>query len=131
MADLSPRLYQVYDGLLKNGRRKMAVSFSVHKIVGIQLSTVERGTYSALFIENLNASRLSEHPPVRRKKNAKRLGGIIGCKDKTYSRHLIGFPYGSWYVAFSVDNCLLMRHLYILYFTVVISSTNNMYFSVQ
>ena len=31
--------------------------------------------------KNLNASRPSEHPPVRGKMS-KRLGGIIGCKDK-------------------------------------------------
>ena len=29
------------------------------------------------------------------KKMSKRLGGIIGCKDKTSSWHLIGFPDGS------------------------------------
>ena len=26
---------------------------------------------------------------------SKRIGGIIGCKDKTYSCHLNGFPIGS------------------------------------
>ena len=29
--------------------------------------------------KNLNASRPSEHPSVRGKKNSKRFGGIIGC----------------------------------------------------
>ena len=32
---------------------------------------------------NLNASRPSEHPPVRGGGMSKRLGGIIGCKVKT------------------------------------------------
>ena len=44
---------------------------------------------------NQNAPRPSEHPPVRGKKMSKRLGGIIGCKYKTSSRHLNGFPDGS------------------------------------
>ena len=42
----------------------------------------------------LNASRPSEHP-TRGGGKSKRLGGIIGCKDKTSSWHLNGFPYGS------------------------------------
>ena len=34
--------------------------------------------------KNLNASRPSEHPPVRGGEMSKRLvGGIIGCEDKT------------------------------------------------
>ena len=48
-----------------------------------------------LFQESQNASRLSEHPPVRGEKMSKRLGGIIGCRHKTSSWHLNGFPYGS------------------------------------
>ena len=44
--------------------------------------------------KNLNASRPSEHPPVGGKMS-KRLGGIIGCEDKTSSWHLVGFPNGS------------------------------------
>ena len=44
--------------------------------------------------KNLNASRSSEHPPVRGKMS-KRLGGIIGCRYKTSSWHLNGFPDGS------------------------------------
>ena len=40
--------------------------------------------------KNLNASRPSEHPPVRGKMS-KRLGGIIGCKCKTSSWDLNGF----------------------------------------
>ena len=45
--------------------------------------------------KNLDASRPSEHPPVK-EKNVKTfsLGGIIGCKDKTSSWHLNGFPDG-------------------------------------
>ena len=45
--------------------------------------------------KNLNASRPSEHPSVREGEISKRLGGIIGCKDKTSSWHLIEFPDGS------------------------------------
>ena len=45
-------------------------------------------------LKNQNASRPSGHPPVG-ENMSKRLGGIIGCKDKTSSWHLNGFPYGS------------------------------------
>ena len=44
--------------------------------------------------KHLNASKPPEHPPVRGGEMSKRLGGIIGCKDKTSSWHLIGFPDG-------------------------------------
>ena len=44
--------------------------------------------------KNRNAPRPSEHPPVRGEKTSKRLGGIKGCKYKTSSWHLNGFPYG-------------------------------------
>ena len=44
---------------------------------------------------NMNASRPSEHPPVRGK-SVKNLGGIIGCKkDKTSSWHLSVFSDGN------------------------------------
>ena len=43
--------------------------------------------------KNMNASRPSEHP-TQRGKMSKRLGGIIGCKDKTSSWHLNGLPSG-------------------------------------
>ena len=46
----------------------------------------------------LDASRSSEHPPVRGKsggKMSKRLDGIMACKYKTSSLHLNGFPNGS------------------------------------
>ena len=51
----------------------------------------------ACFKENLNASRPSEHPPDDWGGGgvSKRLGGIIGCKYKTSSWHLNGFPDGS------------------------------------
>ena len=42
--------------------------------------------------KNQNAPRPSEHPPVKGK-NVKRSGEIIGCKYKTSSWHLNGFPY--------------------------------------
>ena len=47
---------------------------------------------SCVFLKKkLNTRRPSEHPPARGEKNVKRLGGIIGCKYKTSSWHLIGF----------------------------------------
>ena len=45
--------------------------------------------------KNQNAPRPSEHPPVRGEKMSKRLGGIKGCKYKTSSWHLNGFPDGN------------------------------------
>ena len=45
--------------------------------------------------KNQNAPRPSEHPPVREEKMSKRLGGIKGCKYKTSSWHLNGFPDGN------------------------------------
>ena len=45
--------------------------------------------------KNLNASRPSEHPPVRGKISKKLVGGgILGCKCKTSSWHLNWFPDG-------------------------------------
>ena len=44
--------------------------------------------------KNLNASRPSEHP-TQGENVSKCLGGIIGCKGKTSSWHLNGFPSGS------------------------------------
>ena len=44
--------------------------------------------------KNQNAPR-PEHPPVRGEKMSKRLGGIKGCKYKTSSWHLNGFPDGN------------------------------------
>ena len=44
--------------------------------------------------KNMNASRPSQHPPVRGEMS-KRLDGIIGRKYKTFSWHLNGFPDGS------------------------------------
>ena len=43
----------------------------------------------------MNASKPSEYLPDRGGKCQKRLGGIKGCRDKTTSWHLIGFPDGS------------------------------------
>ena len=49
-----------------------------------------------LFLKkNQNAPRPSEHPPVRGGEMSKRLGGIKGCKYKTSSWHLNGFPDGN------------------------------------
>ena len=50
--------------------------------------------YVAFLKKNLNASRPSEHP-TQGGNMSKRLGGIIGCTDKTSSWHLNGFLYGS------------------------------------
>ena len=44
----------------------------------------------------MNASRPSEHPPVREGEVLERLGVIIGCKDKNlFMAFLIRFPDGS------------------------------------
>ena len=45
--------------------------------------------------KNQNEPGPSEHPPVRAEKMSKRLGGIKGCKYKTSSWHLNGFPDGN------------------------------------
>ena len=45
--------------------------------------------------KNQNAPRPCEHPPVRGVKMSKRLGGIKGCKYKTSSWYLNGFPDGN------------------------------------
>ena len=45
--------------------------------------------------KNHNAPRSSEHPPVRGGEMTKRLGWIKGCKYKTSSWHLNGFPDGN------------------------------------
>ena len=45
--------------------------------------------------KNQNAPRPSGHPPVRGGKLSKRLGGIRGCKYKTSSWHIDGFPDGN------------------------------------
>ena len=66
------------------------------KLVRINLSGVlDLEVYSrcrCCLKKKLNASRPSEHPPVRGGGVSKRLGGIIGCKDKTSSWHLYAFP---------------------------------------
>ena len=66
----------------------LAAGIMVHSIY------VHSSRYVFFFKKNHNAPRPSEHPPVK-EKNAKRLGGIIGCKYKTSSWHLNEFPYGS------------------------------------
>ena len=51
---------------------------------------------NSILKKNLNASRPSVVSiPQSGRKISKRLGGIIGCKDKTSSWHLNGFPYDS------------------------------------
>ena len=50
--------------------------------------------FSMSLKENLNASKPSEHPPEGGNMS-KRLGGIKGCKNITFSWHLIGFPDGN------------------------------------
>ena len=52
--------------------------------------------------KNQNAPRPSEHPPVREGETSKRLGGIEGCKYKTSSWHLVGFPYGGTIIGSTV-----------------------------
>ena len=70
----------------------LAVCVTIHTIYH---EYVRYQQYSCCLKKNLNASRPSEHPPVRGKKMSKRLGGIKDCKDKTSSWHLNGFPDGS------------------------------------
>ena len=43
----------------------------------------------------MNASLDLLSIPQSGRKMSERLGGVIGCKDKTSSWHLIGFPDGS------------------------------------
>ena len=45
--------------------------------------------------KNQNAPRPSEYAPARGEEMSKRLGGIIGFKDKTSLWYLNGFPDGS------------------------------------
>ena len=42
--------------------------------------------------KNQSTPRSSEHPPVMGGKMSKRLGGIKGCKYKTFLWHLNRFP---------------------------------------
>ena len=63
-------------------------------VVHIKLGSNNMLLHRLLFKKNMNAPRPSEHLLVRGK-ISKRLGGIIGCKDKTSSWHLNGFPDGS------------------------------------
>ena len=46
-------------------------------------------------IKKQNAPRRFEHPPVKGGKMSKPLGGIKGCKYKTFSWHLNGFLDGN------------------------------------
>ena len=75
----------------------LAVGMRIEKSdsnVVISLNLLLYTWYQNLSKKNLNAPRPSEHPPLRGKMS-KRLGGIIGCKYKTSSWHLNGFPDGS------------------------------------
>ena len=45
--------------------------------------------------KNIYTSIPFEHPPDQGETLSEHLGGSIGCKDKTSSRGLIGFPCGS------------------------------------
>ena len=60
--------------------------------MGRYLASTGRMSTRTCLKKNLNASRPSEHPPVRGGDVKTFLGGIIGCKYKTSSRHLNGFP---------------------------------------
>ena len=68
--------------------------------------------------KNLNAPRPSEHPPQSGGKISKRLGGIIGCKYKTSSWHLKGFPDGS-NIGSTVYTAQSINYCYTLFMTVV------------
>ena len=60
-----------------------------------KIRSEESNLWQRFLKKNQNTPRPSEHPPLRGKKMSKRLGGIIGCKYKTSSWNLNGFPYGS------------------------------------
>ena len=60
--------------------------------------------------QNLNASRPSQQH-LAGGKISKRLDGIIGCKDKTSSWHLNGFPDGSNVGSAVVVGCLIKRKI--------------------
>ena len=64
-------------------------------IVYYYYSTLLTMYYNVSSKNNQNAPRPSEHPPVGGEKMSKRLGGIKGCKYKTSSWHLNGFPDGN------------------------------------
>ena len=52
-------------------------------------------TFCLYLKKNQNAPRSSEHPPVRGENVSESLGRIKGCKYKTSSWHLNGFPDGN------------------------------------
>ena len=65
-------------------------------IVGFLTVTVAEQHTTYCLKKNQNASRPSEHPPVRGGEMSKRLvGGVKGCKYKTSSCYLNGFPDGN------------------------------------
>ena len=63
----------------------------INKSIFVALSYL----FSYFLKKNQNAPRRSEHPPVKGGEMSKRLGGIEGCKYKTSSWHLNGFPDGN------------------------------------
>ena len=69
----------------------------VHRVCMFKLSGVYQNISTAVVLycflkKNQNTPRPSEHAPVMGEKMSKRLGGIKGCKYKTSSWHLNGFP---------------------------------------
>ena len=75
----------------------------------MSIIVVQTGTYFLyIFKKNLNASRPSEHPPVKRE-NVKTLRWIhIGCRYKTSTWHFNGFPHGSCSVDLKPGDCELV-----------------------
>ena len=69
----------------RNNYGKLSNNYSYGTYLQVALMVYKLKRNFTVFKENLNASRPSEHPPVRGEKMPKRLGGIIGCKYKTSS----------------------------------------------
>ena len=62
----------------------------------LDMNTCQTNIKTDIFLEkNQNGPRHSEHPPVKGGEMSKRVGGMKGCKYKTSSWHLNGFPDGN------------------------------------
>ena len=67
--------------------------------------------------KNQNAPRSSEHPPVRGEKLSKRLGGIMGCKYKTFLHGEVRGPclVFAWFRL--VTSCYCSFHIFFRHFS--------------
>ena len=78
----------------KNPLTSDSTSEIFFSLSAVRTAASDTPSYFYVLKKNQNAPRPSEHPPVREEKMSKRLGGIKGCKYKTSSWHLNGFPDG-------------------------------------